>query len=99
MKIQKVNFFEIFETGPAQICADLLEIGIDKKNQMSMDFNQKYCQSCHLISRNGFIIRKIMSSQICCKCMGNVISITLSECSCGVQRVLSGKTRHHPGPG
>jgi hypothetical protein len=24
-------FFEIFETGPAQICADLLEIGIDKK--------------------------------------------------------------------
>jgi hypothetical protein len=31
MKIQSVNFFEIFETGPAQICADLLEIGIDKK--------------------------------------------------------------------
>jgi hypothetical protein len=24
-------FFEIFETGPAQIYADLLEIGIDKK--------------------------------------------------------------------
>jgi hypothetical protein len=23
--------FEIFETGPAQICADLLEIRIDKK--------------------------------------------------------------------
>jgi hypothetical protein len=21
-----------------------------------MDVNQKYCQSCHLISRNGFII-------------------------------------------
>jgi hypothetical protein len=21
---------------------------------MSMDVNQKYCQSCHLISRNGF---------------------------------------------
>jgi hypothetical protein len=31
---------------------------------MSLDVNQKYCQSCHLISRNGFIIRKIMSSQI-----------------------------------
>jgi hypothetical protein len=31
MKIQLVNFFEIFETGPAQICADLLEIKIDKK--------------------------------------------------------------------
>jgi hypothetical protein len=29
-----------------------------------MDVNQKYCQSCHLISRNGFIITKIMSSQI-----------------------------------
>jgi hypothetical protein len=31
MKIQQVNFFEIFETGPAQICVGLLEIGIDKK--------------------------------------------------------------------
>jgi hypothetical protein len=30
-----------------------------------MDVNQKYCQSCHLISRNRFIIRKIMSLQIC----------------------------------
>jgi hypothetical protein len=29
-----------------------------------MDVNQNYCQNCHLISRNGFIIRKIMSSQI-----------------------------------
>jgi hypothetical protein len=29
MKVQ-VNFFEIFETGPAQICTDLLEIRIDK---------------------------------------------------------------------
>jgi hypothetical protein len=28
-----------------------------------MDVNQKYCQSCHLISRNGFIITKIMSSR------------------------------------
>jgi hypothetical protein len=53
MKIQYVIFFEIFEIGPAQICADLLEIRIDKKNQMSMNVNQKYCQSCHLISRNG----------------------------------------------
>jgi hypothetical protein len=52
-----------------------------------MDVNQKYCQNCHLISRNGFIITKIMSSQICSYCMGNVI--TLSECSCGIQRVYS----------
>jgi hypothetical protein len=27
----KVNFFEIFEIGPAQICTDLLEIRTDKK--------------------------------------------------------------------
>jgi hypothetical protein len=58
MKIQLVNFFEIFETGPAQICADLLEIRIDKKKQMSMDVNQKYCQNCHLISRNGLSLQK-----------------------------------------
>ncbi|CAH1366323.1 unnamed protein product [Tenebrio molitor] len=32
-----------------------------------------------------------MSAQICCKCMGNVI--TLSECSCGVQRVLQSDFR------
>jgi hypothetical protein len=25
-----------------------------------MDLNQKYCQSCHLISRNSFIITKIV---------------------------------------
>jgi hypothetical protein len=56
----------MFETSPAQMCADLLEIRMAKKNQISMDVNQKYCQSCHLISRNGFIIMKIMSSQICC---------------------------------
>jgi hypothetical protein len=30
MKIQ-VNFFEIFETGPAQICPELLEIRIVQK--------------------------------------------------------------------
>jgi hypothetical protein len=60
MQIQYVNLFEIFETGPAQICADLLEIR-QKKIQMSMDVNQKYCQSCHLISRNGLIITKIMN--------------------------------------
>jgi hypothetical protein len=49
--LAQCNFFE---TGAAQICADLLEIRIDKKNQMNMVLNQKYCQSCHLISRNGF---------------------------------------------
>jgi hypothetical protein len=29
-----------------------------------MDVNQKYCQSCHLISRNGFIITKIMTFKV-----------------------------------
>jgi hypothetical protein len=29
-----------------------------------MDVNQKYCQSCHLISRNGFIITKIMNRYV-----------------------------------
>jgi hypothetical protein len=33
-----------------------------------MDVNQKYRQSCQLISRNGFIITKIMSSQIVGQC-------------------------------
>jgi hypothetical protein len=28
-----INFFEIFETGPAQICTDMLEIRIDKKKK------------------------------------------------------------------
>jgi hypothetical protein len=59
-----------------------------------MDVNQKYCQSCHLISRNGFIITKIMSSQICCQCMGNVIM--LLECSCCVQRVRRTISRKTP---
>jgi hypothetical protein len=50
-------FCGIFEI--AQICTDLLEIRIDKNiNQMSMDVNQKYCQSCHQISRNGLSLRK-----------------------------------------
>jgi hypothetical protein len=51
-------FFEIFEFGPAQFYADLLEIKVDKKNQMSMDVNQKYCHNCHLISPNGLSLRK-----------------------------------------
>jgi hypothetical protein len=36
-----------------------------------MDVNLKYCQSCHLISRNGFIIRKIMSSHTGLKILEN----------------------------
>jgi hypothetical protein len=39
-----------------------------------MDVNQKYCQSCHLISRNGFIITKIMSSQIMLLYVGATLS-------------------------
>jgi hypothetical protein len=43
-----ISSFENFETGPAQICADLLE----------MHVNQKYCQSRHLISQNCLSLRK-----------------------------------------
>jgi hypothetical protein len=51
-----------------------------------MDVNQKYCQSCHLISRNGFIITKIMSSQIYGQCYQNTAAIQR------VRRTISGKT-------
>jgi hypothetical protein len=61
-----------------------------------MDINQKYCQSCHLISRNSFIIRKIMSSQICCKCTGNVIRMQLRRPESTAEQFPE---RHHPGPG
>jgi hypothetical protein len=58
-----------------------------------MDVNQKYCQSCHLISWNGFIITKIRSSQMLLmhgQCY-HVIRI-----SCGVQRVRSAISRKTP---
>jgi hypothetical protein len=29
-----------------------------------MDVNQKYCQNCHLISRNGFIISHYENSEL-----------------------------------
>jgi hypothetical protein len=61
-----------------------------------MDVNQNYCQSCHRISRNGFIIRKIMSShsQICCKCMGNVMHLQRPE---SIAKRFP--ERHHSGGG
>jgi hypothetical protein len=57
-----MSFFEIFETGTAQIYADLLEIRMTKKNQMSMGVNQKYYQSRHLISRNSLSFQKKRAS-------------------------------------
>jgi hypothetical protein len=64
---------------------------------MSIDVNQKYCQSCHLISRNSFIITKITNNELTdmlLMYMGNVI--TLSECSCGVQRVRRAISKKTP---
>jgi hypothetical protein len=53
-----VNFFLNCEISSAQICADLLELRIDKKKQMRLDVNKIYCQSCHLISQNRLSLRK-----------------------------------------
>jgi hypothetical protein len=54
-----------------------------------MDVNQKYCQSCHLISRNGFIITKIMSSQI---------SRYQNAAAASREYAERFTERHHPGP-
>jgi hypothetical protein len=65
-----------------------------------MDVNQNYCQSCHLISRNGFIIRKIMSSQIHMLQMHgqcyHVIRMHLQRPESIAKRFPE---RHHSGPG
>jgi hypothetical protein len=80
-----------------KFCADLLEIRIDKKNQMSMDVNQKYCQSCHLISRNGFIIRKIMSSNNVANIWA-MLSHYQNVAAASRQYPERFPERHHPGP-
>jgi hypothetical protein len=62
-----------------------------------MDVDQKYCQSCHLISRNGLSFRKKRAQRY----VANVWPM-LSECSCGVQlsREYAERfsERHHPEP-
>jgi hypothetical protein len=66
-----------------------------------MDVNQKYCQSCHLISRNGFIITKIMSSQICCLMYGkcyHVSRMQLRRTQSIAEYAERFPERHHPGP-
>jgi hypothetical protein len=62
-----------------------------------MDVNQKYCQSCHLISRNGFITTKIMSSQI----VANVWAmLSRYQNAAAASRKYAERLpeRHHPGP-
>jgi hypothetical protein len=62
---------------------------------MSTDVNQKQCQSCHLISRNGFnIYENNELTDMLLMYMRNVI--TLSECNCGVQRVRRAISRKTP---
>jgi hypothetical protein len=70
-----------------------LEIRIDKKNQMSMDVNQKYCQSCHLINRHGFIIRKIMSSHVWA-----MLSRYQNAAAASREYAKRFRERYHPGP-
>jgi hypothetical protein len=63
-----------------------------------MDVNQKYCQSCHLISRNGFIVTKIMSSQICCQCIWAMLSRYQNAAAASREYAQQFPERHHPGP-
>jgi hypothetical protein len=60
-----------------------------------MDVNEKYCQSCHLISRNGFIITKIMSSQICCCMYGQRYQ---NAAAASIEYAERFPERHHPRP-
>jgi hypothetical protein len=62
-----------------------------------MDVNQKYCQSCQLISRNGFIIRKIMSSQIVANAW---VMLSRYQNPAAASREYAERfpERHHPGP-
>jgi hypothetical protein len=64
-----------------------------------MDVNQKYCQSCHLISRNGFIITKIMSSQIVANAWA-MLSRYQNANAAAASREYAEQfpERHHPGP-
>jgi hypothetical protein len=64
---------------------------------MSMDVNQKYCQSCHLISRNGFIITKIMSSQIVANAWA-MLSRYQNAAAASKEYAERFPERHHPGP-
>jgi hypothetical protein len=63
-----------------------------------MDVNQKYCQSCHLICRNGFIITKIMSSQICCYNVWAMLSRYQNAAAASREYAERFPGRHHPGP-
>jgi hypothetical protein len=64
-----------------------------------MDVNQKYCQGCHLISRNGFIIRKNNELTDMLQMHGqcyHVIRMHLQRPESIAKRFPE---RHHSGPG
>jgi cytochrome c2 len=52
-----------------------------------MDVNQKYCQSCHLISRNGFIIRYVANVWAILSRYQNAAAASREYC-----KAISGKT-------
>jgi hypothetical protein len=62
-----------------------------------MDVNQKYCQSCHLISRNGFIITKIMSSRYVANVWA-MLSRYQNAAAASREYAERFPERHHPGP-
>jgi hypothetical protein len=62
-----------------------------------MDVNLKYCQSCHLISRNGFIITKIMSSQNVANAWA-MLSRYQNAAAASREYAERFPERHHPGP-
>jgi hypothetical protein len=64
-----------------------------------MDVNQNHCQSCHLISRKGFIIRKIMSSQICWQMHGQCYHVSRMHLQRPESIAKRFPERHHSGPG
>jgi hypothetical protein len=60
-----------------------------------MDVNQKYCQSLiSLISRNGFIVSKIMSSNAWA-----MLSRYQNAAAASREYAELFTERHHPGPG
>jgi hypothetical protein len=62
-----------------------------------MDVNQKYCQSCHLISRNSFTITKIMTSQIVANAWA-MLSRYQNAAAASREYAERFPERHHPGP-
>jgi hypothetical protein len=61
-----------------------------------MDVNQKYCQSCHLISRNGFINTK--HRYVANVGIWAMLSRYQNAAAASREYVERFPERHHPGP-